>query len=60
MAKANLTFFDLDSAAIAAICNLIILWIETTPPEQLARNHARLERIATWFEEDVLGLPPLP
>ncbi|MBW2726813.1 MAG: hypothetical protein JRE71_20735 [Deltaproteobacteria bacterium] len=55
----DLSLIDLDSAAIAAIANLITVWIQTTPPEQLARNHARLERIAMWFEEEVLQLPPL-
>lgn len=55
----DLSLIQFDSAALAAVANLITVWIETTPPEQLARNHARLERVATWFEEEVLKLPPL-
>ena len=55
----ELSLIDLDSAAIAAICNLFIKIIETTPPEQHARNHARADRILTLIEENVLGLPPL-
>ncbi len=57
--KIDFDFSLLDSAAIAAVANLIVVWIQTTPADQLARNHARLERAATWFEEDVLKLPPL-
>ncbi len=56
----DLSLLNLDSAAIAAICNLIIVWIETTPPEQHARNHARADRILTFIEEKVFRLPPLP
>lgn len=55
----DLSIFQLDSAAIAAICTLITVWIQTTPPEQHARNHARAERILTFIEEQVFQLPPL-
>ncbi len=58
--RIDLSLIDLDSAAIAAICNLITLWIQTTPADQHARNHARADRILTFIEENVLGLPPLP
>jgi len=55
----DVALIDLDSAAIAAICNLITKWIETTPDAQHARNHARADRILTFIEEKVLKLPPL-
>jgi len=57
--KIGLSLISLDSEAIAAIANLLTAMIQSTPPDQLARAHARLERIATWFEEEVLDLPPL-
>ena len=56
----DLSLFNLDAAAIAAICNLITVWIQTTPPDQHARNHARADRILTFIEEKVFQLPPLP
>ncbi len=55
----ELALINLDSAAIAAICNLITVWIQTTPADQHERNHARAERILTFIEEKVFGLPPL-
>ena len=45
---------------LAAICNLITAWIQTTPEAQHARNHARADRILTFIEEKVFGLSPLP
>lgn len=50
----------LNGAAIAAICNLIIKWIDTTPEAQHERNHARADRILTFIEERIFKLPPLP
>lgn len=55
----DLSLIRLDSAAIAAICNLITEWIKTTPADQHERNHARAERLITWIEEEVFKLPPL-
>ena len=55
----DLKLFSLDSAAIAAICNLIIKMIEITPQDQHERNIARAERFITLIEEKVLKLPPL-
>ena len=55
----DLSLINLDSAAIAAICNLIIKWIDTTPEAQHVRNHARADRILTFIEEKILQLPPL-
>ena len=55
----DLSLINLDSAAIAAICNFGTAWINSTPADQHARNHARAERILTWIEEQVLKLPPL-
>ena len=34
--------------------------IDTTPPEQHVRNHARADRILTFIEEKVFRLPALP
>lgn len=56
----DLSLINFDSAAIAAICNLITVWIQTTPEDQHARNHARADRILTFIEEKVFQLPPLP
>ena len=55
----DLSLLNLDSAAIAAICNLVTVWIQTTPPEQHARNHARAERFLTFIEEQVFWLAPV-
>ena len=56
----NIGLSFLGDASIAAICNLIIKWIETTPEAQHARNHARADRILTFIEEKLFRLPPLP
>lgn len=58
-AVVDLSLIDLDSAAIAAICNLFVALLKSTPPEELARFHKRVDRIATFIEEDIFRLPPL-
>ncbi len=57
--EVDISLIKLDAAAVTAICNLIIRWIDTTPEEQHARNHKRADRIITIIEEKFFGLPPL-
>ena len=57
----DLSLFSADGAFVfaAAVVSLLETVIKTTPAAQHARNHARVDRILTIIEEEILKLPPL-